>query len=279
MRTLRADWPASVHHVFNRARHREHVFATTLAKNDFIRRIAELKIRFGVAVQAYCLMDNHFHLILESSGRLSAAMQWLQGGFGAYVNVIQGTEGPVFKGRFSNRLVVDEAYHAHLFCYLDRNPVEASLVSDPADWPWSSHRALAGLDPSPGWLSQTGRDLHGGPVGYRAYIADDAEPACFDAETLWGRTNCVLVPAVRPGPTPDQVVIATAAFLQVDAGGRRTTAVLRVLVDDLGVTCGEAGELFSMSSNAVRKRLDRSRGVRDLEAQYQRVQRLLASPG
>ena len=277
MRTLRADWPASVHHVFNRARHRELVFATSVAKLDFIRRLGQLETRYRVAVQAYCLMDNHFHLVVESSGRLSAAMQWLQGGFGAHVNALHGTDGPVFKGRFSNRLVSDVAYQAHLFCYLDRNPVDAGLVSHPAEWPWSSHRALAGLDVSPPWLRTVGRELHGGAAPYRSYVARNDEPACFDSATLWAPTTSLLVPAASAMPSPEQVVVATAAFLRSDARGRRTTAVLRVLVDDLGATCAEAGELLGLSSNAVRKRLDRSRGRRDVAAQQRRVQRLLAS--
>lgn len=162
----------------NRGARREDVFAHPDHCEAFLEILAALPARFGVQVHAYTLMPNHFHLLLESQdGRLSQAMQHLGAGFTRAVNHWEGWDGPIFRGRFRSRLVVDEDYWRYLLLYVHRNPVRAGLVDDIEDVDWSSHGAYAGTMNAPGWLT-TGPllDAFGGPVGYSDLVRKAGPP-------------------------------------------------------------------------------------------------------
>ena len=127
-RPPRLDYPGARHHVMNRGARREAIFLDQQTCVRFLALLGTLPGRFGVRVHGYALMPNHFHLMLESTrGNLSRAMQYLSGEFVRRANARRSWDGPIFKGRFRNRVVETDAYWRDLLCYLHLNPIRAHL--------------------------------------------------------------------------------------------------------------------------------------------------------
>lgn len=173
-RPPRLDHPGAHHHVFNRSRSDVDLFVSDEECLEFLDLLSDLPARFGVGVVAFCLMPNHYHLMLRSHrGNLSVAMAWLQSEFSGRVNRRRGLKGPLFRTRFGNRLVEDEAWWRFLPVYLHLNPVKARLIAHPDRFLWSSHPYFAGRHPLPEWL-EAGELLAelGGARGYAEYLAE-----------------------------------------------------------------------------------------------------------
>jgi hypothetical protein len=99
-------------------------------------------------------MPNHYHLTVKNrSANLSKAMQHMNGEYATWWNGRHQRVGHVFQGRFKDQVVQRDEYLATLFRYVALNPVRASLVSAPEEWPWSAYASIAGLAPNPGFLS------------------------------------------------------------------------------------------------------------------------------
>ena len=110
--------------------------------------------RFNWAVYAYCLMDNHCHLLVQTpEGNLSAGMRHLNGVDTQRVNRRHGRVGHVFQGRYKAILVDRESHLLELARYVVLNPVRAGMVNSAADWAWSSYGAAVGTVPAPHWLA------------------------------------------------------------------------------------------------------------------------------
>jgi putative transposase len=114
---------------------------------------------------AYCLMDNHLHLVLETPhGNLSRGMQRLHGGYAQAFNNRHDRVGHVFQGRYGAGLIESTEQLLAAVAYVARNPVEAGLCTRPEEWPWSSFRAV--VEPharSPDWLDVQRLLSHFGP--------------------------------------------------------------------------------------------------------------------
>lgn len=205
-RPRRIDYPGARHHLMNRGARRQPIYADSESCGTFLSLLGELPDRYGITIHAYTLMPNHFHILATSvSGRLSAAMKYLQGRFAQLNNQRFDWDGPLFKGRFRNRLVEDDAYWRHLLAYVHLNPVRARLVNHPDQSDWTSHTAYVGLEASPEWLSRGEMlELHGGLDGYRAYLVDMLggslqPPEGFDADQLWS-PGVVSLTTTEDGP-------------------------------------------------------------------------------
>jgi putative transposase len=113
------------------ARH-EQVFWNDDSCSLFLDLLGEVVDRYGIVVHAYALMPNHFHLMVESvRANLGKAMQNLQFRYSQEVNREPGFDGSLFRGRYKNKLVMDEAHWFYLLSYLHLNPVRARLVTHP----------------------------------------------------------------------------------------------------------------------------------------------------
>ncbi len=153
-RPLRLDESGAWHHVFNRGQRKEPIYATDHDRRTFLRLCSEVDDRFGLEITSYCLLDNHYHLLVHSrDGRLADAMRHIDGVYTQIYNRRHGHDGALFRGRYGSTLVQAEAYLTRLLIYIHRNPVEAGLVAEPTLYRWSSHRALTGRAPLPPWLS------------------------------------------------------------------------------------------------------------------------------
>mgnify|MGYP002632882259 CR=1 FL=1 len=208
-RTPRIDYPGARHHVFNRGARHADVFVSDTVRRKFLFFLSRLPARHALVIHGYALMGNHFHLLVEvPRGNLSEAMRTLLGDFCMWLNFVHGWDGPVFRGRFGNRIVQSDGYWTHLLAYVHCNPVRAGLVDQPAEAPWTSCRVYEGLEESPPWLTTAQMlEMHGGVRALHEYtlaVADRTEtgPSEFDPETLFdgGKTDWtpgVLIPSAK----------------------------------------------------------------------------------
>lgn len=120
----------------------------------FVSVLEEMSDRFGIKIHAWVLMDNHYHILIETPGaNLSKSMQWFGVTFTKRYNVRHQRWGHLFQGRFKSILVQDDAYMFRLSCYIHRNPLRAGIVPRLKDYQWSSYRSYAYGAPSPTWLT------------------------------------------------------------------------------------------------------------------------------
>lgn len=156
-RPLRIEFPGAVYHVTSRGDRREPIYRDDADRECQLAVLAEALARFDAEVLAYCLMGNHYHLVLQThAGQLSRLMRHLNGVYTQAFNHRHGLVGHLFQGRFKAILVDRDDYLVALCRYVERNPVAAGLVVRPADWPWSSCRAHLGLEPAAPWLAVHG---------------------------------------------------------------------------------------------------------------------------
>jgi len=120
---------------------------------QFVRLLGEVVEENQVICHAWVLMDNHYHLLLETpAGNLSAAMKHLNGLYTQRFNKKHRRVGHLFQGRFKALVVEKDTYLKELCRYLVLNPVRARMVKHPKDWKWSSYRGTAGLEKAEKWL-------------------------------------------------------------------------------------------------------------------------------
>jgi putative transposase len=156
-RPLRIEFPGAFYHVTSRGDRREMIYRGDNDRAAQLAVIAQAMDRFGAQVLAYCLMGNHYHLVLHThQANLSRLMRHVNGVYTQAFNRQHGLSGHLFQGRFKAILVDREAYLLALCRYVERNPVAADMVGTPEDWPWSSCRAHLGLAATPGWLDSDG---------------------------------------------------------------------------------------------------------------------------
>lgn len=156
-RPLRIEFPNALYHVTARGDRREEIFEDDQDRRMFLATLEQVVDRFNWVCHAWCLMDNHYHLLVQTpDGNLSKGMRQLNGVFTQASNRRHGRVGHLFQGRFKAILVDRDAYLLELSRYVVLNPVRAGMTNDPADWPWSSYRVTAGLEPAAPWLAVDG---------------------------------------------------------------------------------------------------------------------------
>jgi REP element-mobilizing transposase RayT len=124
----------------------------------FLDTLSEVHQRFSAIIHAYCLMGNHYHLLIETpEANLNRIMRHINGVYTQRYNRLKKTDGPLFRGRYKAILVDSDAYLLSLSRYIHRNPIEAQkpLTKQLAQYPWSSYPAYIGQETPPPWLEQT----------------------------------------------------------------------------------------------------------------------------
>jgi len=153
-RPLRLAYPGGLYHVTARGNGRQPIFEDDTDRVRFLMVLTASVTRYHVLCHAYCLMDNHYHLLLETpEANLSRAMRQLNGVYGQSFARRHGRPGHVLQGRFHAQVVDRDAYLREVCRYIVLNPVRACLVAHPAQWRWSSYRATVGEVPVPTFLT------------------------------------------------------------------------------------------------------------------------------
>ena len=186
-RLPRLTVPGYPHHVIQRGNNRQPIF---VAAEDFGRMLAllsEYASQFQVAIHAYVLMDNHFHLLAtpETAEGLPKMMQAVGRSYVRYFNDHHGRSGTLWEGRFRSCLTQAETYLLACQRYIELNPVRADMVAHPAEYRWSSYRANAQgeedalVRPHP-LYEALGRDAARRQAAYRELFRYELEPGLVD---------------------------------------------------------------------------------------------------
>jgi len=284
-----------LYHVLSRGNERREIFFSDDDRRLFMATLGDMAERFEIALYAYVLMNNHYHLLFRTRrANLSRAMQWFGVTYTNRFNARNGHNGHLFQGRFKNMLVENDAYLMRLSLYIHRNPLRAGIVTRLADHRWSSYRAYAYGEKPPHWLKteeilnqfENARDRH---AAYREEIQRYSQEEARLWENLHhgfilGTQNFVDVIRQRFLPeTPErdipqqrdlskdldleQILGRAIHFLGRDQGDFKKTSRVspdRVLDRDLllyliwqfGIrTNSQIGEMFGLTGSAISRRV------------------------
>jgi putative transposase len=152
-RPLRVQFPGAVYHVMSRGNARGDVFVDDHDRREFLRSLWRIAERLDWWVWAYCLMDNHYHLLVQTAApNLGRGMHDLNGAYSLVFNRRHDRVGHVFQGRYKAIVVDHESYLRELVRYIVLNPVRSHGCASAADWRWSSYRATMGQTSAPARL-------------------------------------------------------------------------------------------------------------------------------
>lgn len=178
-RPLRIEFPGAVYHVTSRGNARDDIFADSTDRQTFLLLLENVVNRFNWICHAYCLMDNHYHLLIETpDGNASMGMRHLNGVYTQSFNRRHKRVGHVFQGRFKAIIVEKENHLLELCRYVVLNPVRAGMVSAPQKWHWSSYRATGGNAKKESYLAtdwilgQFGKTKSEARNKYRQFVKD-----------------------------------------------------------------------------------------------------------
>ncbi len=146
-RLPRLTVPGYPHHVIQRGNNRQPIFSSSADDEYFLGLLDEAARKFGVAIHAYVLMSNHFHLLVtpQTDTALPQMMQAVGRRYVRYFNDIHQRSGTLWEGRYKSTLIQAERYLLACMAYIDLNPVRAGMVVQPRDYLWSSHSHYIGL--------------------------------------------------------------------------------------------------------------------------------------
>ncbi|HDP69852.1 MAG TPA: addiction module toxin RelE [Actinobacteria bacterium] len=157
-RPLRIEFEGALYHITSRGNAKEAIFFTEKDFADFLEVLVQVVKRYNWLLHAYCLMNNHYHLLVETpEGNLSRGMRQLNGVYTQRFNRRHKRVGHLFQGRYKAFLIEKESYLLELSRYIVLNPVRAKLVKNPGEWRQSSYRATAGIEKpncsfTPDWI-------------------------------------------------------------------------------------------------------------------------------
>jgi REP element-mobilizing transposase RayT len=154
-RPLRITYPGAFYHITSRGNERKAIFKSRADRQKFLAYLESASDRYAAAIHCYGLMDNHYHLLLETpAGNLPQIMRHINGAYTTYFNIKRSRAGHLFQGRYKAILVEKDAYAKELSRYIHLNPVRAGIVAKPEAYEWTSCAAYVGDAPSPAWLAR-----------------------------------------------------------------------------------------------------------------------------
>ncbi len=146
-RPLRIEYAGAVYHVTSRGNEKKPVFRSDTDRLNFLNTLQHVNRRYNWICHAYCLMTNHYHLLVETpDGNLSLGMRQLNGVYTQLFNKLHGRTGHLFQGRYKAILIQKDSHLLEVCRYVVLNPARAKMVEQPEDYAWSSYRATAGRE-------------------------------------------------------------------------------------------------------------------------------------
>jgi REP element-mobilizing transposase RayT len=279
-RRRRIQFPGAVYHVMSRGNRKSMIVDDDDDRQTFMHTFSKAAGDYRVRVYACCLMGTHYHTLLDTPrANLSDFVRAVNGEYSKAFNHRHARVGHTFEQRFESLLVQREKYLRRVARYIVLNPVKARLCDDPRDWPWSTHRATAGLDDAPAWLhldwlrwAFRAGQLHEAQRNYDTYVQDPAGLAwSFHAEAALGTSRfkrAVAELLVRRGenrPIPgDCRRCARPPLENVFAGEQMDACSRDALILEAHVTHGyplaEIARFLAMPPSTVSKAASRARG-------------------
>ncbi len=196
-RPLRIQYPNAWYHVMNRGRRGEAVFQSKDDYQRFVDILHEAIELFSLRISAYCLMTNHYHLLVQTpDANLSRCMRHINGVYTQRFNAQYEYDGPLFRGRYKAILVGEDSYLLQLVRYIHKNPLRAGIVDTLELYEWSSHRGYLSKAKRCNWLhkqfilSMFAKNSKHRLQRYRSFMAEDED------ETFLNRMDLKRLPAV-----------------------------------------------------------------------------------
>jgi len=153
-RPHRLEFAGGWHHIICRSARKRALYIDDGDRQHFLDLVASSSERWKLEIHAYCLMSNHYHLMVHTpDGHLPRAMHLINSGYTRRFNATHHSEGALFKERYKSILIERESYCLQLVRYIHLNPVKAGLSSEPSMYRWSSHRAYLDDTRRPLWLN------------------------------------------------------------------------------------------------------------------------------
>lgn len=182
-RPLRIQYADAFYHITSRGNEQKPIFKADKDRERFLSYLESAHERYGAIIHAYCLMDNHYHLLLETPwANLSEILHHINGAYTVYFNIRRQRSGHLFQGRYRAILVEKDVYCQELSRYIHLNPFRAGMVKNLRDYPWSSYRDYIGMSKTP-WV-ETGNILgyfdsmkHRAQRKYLRYVEEAIEVA------------------------------------------------------------------------------------------------------
>ncbi len=152
-RPLRLEFPGAIYHITSRGDRQEAIYEGDADRQQWLEILSRVCERYNWRIHAYCLMGNHYHILLETAdGNLSKGMRQLNGVYTQYFNRQHNRVGHVYQGRYKAILVEKDSYLLELSRYVVLNPVRAGMIKNMDEWHWSSYLVTIGKLPTPDWL-------------------------------------------------------------------------------------------------------------------------------
>ena len=178
-RPIRIEYPGALYHITSRGNERRKIFRDKADRMKFLVLLRDYHDRYGILIHAYVLMDNHYHLILETpKGNLLKVMHGVNGGYTNYFNRKYKRVGHLFQGRYRAILVEKDRYLFPLSRYVHLNPVRVGLVKKPEGYLWSSYKGYVGKEKEEDWmeygwvLSQFAEQRKRAEWKYKTYVEE-----------------------------------------------------------------------------------------------------------
>jgi len=185
-RPLRITVAGGIHHVVARGNAKQPIYLSDGDRRSFLGILRDVLDMFDWRCLTYCLMPNHYHLvILTVRSNLSEGMKKVNGVYAQRFNQRHDRCGHLFQGRFGATLIESDAHMLEVIRYVALNPVRAGLATRPEDWPWSGHREVIGLtEPDlvsvPDVLAYFGQSAHEALLQYRDFVTGNGTATPFD---------------------------------------------------------------------------------------------------
>ncbi len=182
VRPTRIQYADALYHIYTRGIFNQPLFINEHDYENFTNLLSITQRRYNFRVFSYCLMTNHYHVLLATpDANLALGMQYLNGVYAMGFNEKNGRYGHVMQGRYNYRVVESESYFCKVARYIALNPVNAAIVEQPSEWKFSSYRAVTGLDSNPDFLDKKGLlgffgdSLVGTPRGFLEFMGRASE--------------------------------------------------------------------------------------------------------
>ena len=146
-RQIREKGEFGIYHIIQRGNERKNLFNGDDDKTRFLDTLQKMKKKYNFKIYAYCLMDNHVHLIIDDNGNdISKIIKSINISYAYYFNKIYRRCGHLFQDRFKSELIDNNSYLLEVSRYIHNNPVKAGMVKEPSDYKWSSYNIYVGVD-------------------------------------------------------------------------------------------------------------------------------------
>ena len=177
-RALRISYQNAFYHITSRGNEQKAVFKSNRDREKFLEYLESATKRYDAVIHTYCLMDNHYHILLETpSGNLSRIMAHINGAYTNYYNAKRERFGHLFQGRYKAILVEADEYAKELSRYIHLNPVRVKIVEQPEEYEWSSYSYYIGKRKAPEWLKMDfilgyfGKKTSDSQKNYRKFVS------------------------------------------------------------------------------------------------------------